>query len=163
MAQEEGEAIIPEITCQEIAQWASDYLDEHVGDDRKRQIAVHLAICAGCETYVKQVATVRDVVGLLPRQLKDRPILKNCGRPLWRGHADHHPAVDVLDRRVPMRGSEVRWDHRVNVLENYAEMMQMLTTEKSAIKVFVNVELNSHDIKDKYTKVILYITICNYM
>lgn len=40
-----------------------------------------------------------------------------------------------------MRGSEVRWDHRVNVLENYTEMMQMLTTEKSAIKVFVNVDV----------------------
>lgn len=38
MAQEEGQPIISEITCQEIAQWASAYLDEHVGDERKRQI-----------------------------------------------------------------------------------------------------------------------------
>jgi hypothetical protein len=59
-----------EITCQEIAQWASAYLDEHVGDERKRQIAVHLAICAGCETYVMQIATVRDVVGLLPKTVE---------------------------------------------------------------------------------------------
>ena len=70
MAQEEGAAFVPEITCQEIAQWASAYLDEHVGDERKRQIALHLAICAGCETYVKQIATVRDVVGLLPKAVE---------------------------------------------------------------------------------------------
>jgi len=71
MAQEEGPAIIPEITCREIVQWASVYLDEHVGDERKRQIALHLAICAGCETYVKQIATVRDVVGLLPKAVEE--------------------------------------------------------------------------------------------
>jgi hypothetical protein len=67
MAQEEKDQVVPEITCQEVAQWASAYLEEHVGDERKRQIAVHLAICAGCETYVKQIATVRDIVGLLPK------------------------------------------------------------------------------------------------
>ncbi len=70
MAQETGPAIIPEITCQEIMQWVSAYLDEQVGDDRKRHIAVHLAICAGCETYVKQIATVRDLVGVLPRTVE---------------------------------------------------------------------------------------------
>jgi anti-sigma factor RsiW len=67
MAQEERQPLVQEITCQEIAQWTSAYLDDHVGDERKRQIAVHLAICAGCETYVKQIATVRDVVGALPK------------------------------------------------------------------------------------------------
>lgn len=70
MAQEEGPAVVPEITCQEVVQWASTYLDEHVGDDRKRQIVLHLAICAGCETYVKQIATVRDTVGLLPKTVE---------------------------------------------------------------------------------------------
>ena len=70
MAQEEGPAIVPEITCQEVVQWAAAYLDEHVGDDRKRHIVLHLAICAGCETYVKQIATVRDVVGLLPKAVE---------------------------------------------------------------------------------------------
>jgi len=67
MAQEEGAVIVPEITCQEVVQWASAYLDEHIGDDRKRQIVLHLAVCAGCETYVKQIATVRDTMGLLPK------------------------------------------------------------------------------------------------
>lgn len=68
MTQEEGPGIVPEITCQEVVQWTSAYLDEHVGDERKRQIALHLAICAGCETYMKQITTVRDVVGILPKE-----------------------------------------------------------------------------------------------
>lgn len=70
MAQEEGAVIVPEITCQEVVQWASAYLDEHIEDDRKCQIVLHLAICAGCETYVKQIATVRDLVGVLPRTVE---------------------------------------------------------------------------------------------
>jgi anti-sigma factor RsiW len=70
MAQEEKQPFNQEITCQEIAQWTSAYLDDHVGDERKRQIAVHLAVCAGCETYVKQIATVRDVVRLLPKAVE---------------------------------------------------------------------------------------------
>ena len=70
MAEEEGQPILSEITCQEIAQWASAYLDEHVADERKRHIALHLAICAGCETYMQQIATVRDVVGRLPKAVE---------------------------------------------------------------------------------------------
>ena len=70
MAQEEGPGIVPEITCQEVVQWASAYLDDHIGDERKRHIVLHLAICAGCETYVRQIAMVRDVVGLLPKAVE---------------------------------------------------------------------------------------------
>ena len=77
MAQEERDQVVAEITCYEVAQWASAYLEEHVGDERKRQIAVHLAMCAGCETYVKQIATVRDMIRQLS-QVEDVP--SNMGR-----------------------------------------------------------------------------------
>ncbi|MDF0666859.1 MAG: zf-HC2 domain-containing protein [Nitrospira sp.] len=70
MAQEEGQPTLSEITCREIVQWASAYLDEYVGDERKRQIAMHLAICAGCESYVKQIATVRALLRLLPKAVE---------------------------------------------------------------------------------------------
>ena len=77
MAQEEVKEVVPDITCQEVAQWASAYLEAHVGDERKRQIAVHLAICAGCETYVNHIATVRDMIRQLP-QVEEAP--PNMGR-----------------------------------------------------------------------------------
>ena len=91
MAQEEEPAVVPEITCQEVVQWASAYLDEHVGDDRKRHIVLHLAICAGCETYVKQIATVRDVVGLLPKAV-EQPSDSHRLRQAFRAQARRSPS-----------------------------------------------------------------------
>jgi predicted anti-sigma-YlaC factor YlaD len=55
-----------EVTCQEVAEWTSAYLDQHVDDPSNVRIALHLALCAGCEAYVRQIAAVRDMVGLLP-------------------------------------------------------------------------------------------------
>jgi len=93
MAQVEGPAIVPEITCQEIAQWVSAYLDDHVGEDRKHQIAVHLAICAGCETYVKQIATVRDVLGAL-RKTFEQPSDVNRFRQAFRARVRRSSSDD---------------------------------------------------------------------
>jgi anti-sigma factor RsiW len=72
MEHEASKSVQKEITCREVVEWTSAYLDEHVGEDRKQQIALHLAACAGCEAYVKQIASVRDLVRLLP-QAVDSP------------------------------------------------------------------------------------------
>lgn len=66
MAHEQSKPSNEAITCREVVAWTSAYLDEHVGQDRKQQIAMHLAVCAGCEAYVKQIASVRGLVRLLP-------------------------------------------------------------------------------------------------
>lgn len=67
-----SKSVHEEIRCREVIEWISAYLDEHVGEDRKQQIALHLAVCAGCKEYVKQIASVRDLVKLLP-QAMDSP------------------------------------------------------------------------------------------
>ena len=72
MAQEESKSVHQEVTCREVVEWTSAYLDEHVGEDRKQQIALHLAACAGCGAYLGQIASVRDLVRLLP-QVLDSP------------------------------------------------------------------------------------------
>lgn len=72
MAHEASNSVKKEITCREVVEWTSAYLDEHVGEDRKQHMAVHLAACAGCEAYVKQIVSVRDLVRLLP-QTVDAP------------------------------------------------------------------------------------------
>jgi anti-sigma factor RsiW len=72
MAYEASNSVKKEITCREVVEWTSAYLDEHVGEDRNQQMALHLAACAGCEAYVKQIASVRDLVRLLP-QAVDQP------------------------------------------------------------------------------------------
>lgn len=73
MAPEEAEPIGRKITCQEVVKWTSDYLDEHAGDERNLQIALHLAVCAGCKTYVEQIASVRDLTRLLPKVVETLP------------------------------------------------------------------------------------------
>jgi anti-sigma factor RsiW len=72
MTQDASKSVHEVITCREVVEWTSAYLDAHVGEDRKQQIALHLATCAGCGAYVGQIASVRDLVRLLP-QAGDAP------------------------------------------------------------------------------------------
>lgn len=72
MAHDASESVHEEITCREVVEWTSAYLDAHAGEDRKQQIALHLAACAGCGAYVGQIASVRDLIRLLP-QTVDSP------------------------------------------------------------------------------------------
>jgi anti-sigma factor RsiW len=65
MEQEAGESTVPDITCREVVEWTSAYIDEHLDDAAKVRMALHLAACAGCEAYVRQIAAVRDVLPLL--------------------------------------------------------------------------------------------------
>ena len=55
-----------DITCQQVAAWASLYLEQHLADAEKVRIVLHLAACAGCDAYVKQIASVRQALGQLP-------------------------------------------------------------------------------------------------
>lgn len=91
--QQEGPPTISAITCQEIVQLASAYLDEHVEGERKRQITTHLAGCAGCETYVKQIAMVRDMVALLPKTVEE-PFDSHRLRQTFAARARRSPAGD---------------------------------------------------------------------
>lgn len=66
MALNPAEPSVPDITCREVAEWASAYLDAHADDATQVRMALHLAACAGCEAYVTQIAAVRDLLGRLP-------------------------------------------------------------------------------------------------
>lgn len=76
MAWNPAEQSVPDITCREVAEWASAYLDAHADDEIQVRMALHLAACAGCEAYVTQIATVRDLLGRLPGPAVE-PILRD--------------------------------------------------------------------------------------
>jgi predicted anti-sigma-YlaC factor YlaD len=57
---------VSEITCEQVAAWASAYLDDHVEDVQKIRIVLHLVACAGCDAYVKQIVSVCRVLDRLP-------------------------------------------------------------------------------------------------
>ncbi len=65
MAENPAERSVSEITCSEVAEWTSAYLDAHVDDAAKVRMALHLAACAGCDAYVKQIASVRHMLARL--------------------------------------------------------------------------------------------------
>jgi len=68
MTQDASKSVHEEVTCREVVEWTSAFLDAHIGEDRKQQIVLHLAACAGCGAYVGQIAAVRDLVRLLPKE-----------------------------------------------------------------------------------------------
>ncbi len=66
MALNPAEQSVPDIPCRQVAEWTSAYLDTRVKDATTVRMALHLAACAGCAAYVKQIATVRSVLRRLP-------------------------------------------------------------------------------------------------
>jgi len=76
MALNPAEQSASDITCREVAEWTSAYIDAHVDDATKVRMALHLAACAGCETYVKQIASVPDLLGRLP-ETGIEPVLRD--------------------------------------------------------------------------------------
>jgi len=71
MAHDSFERRAPDITCREVVDWTSAYLDQHVGDSIQVRMALHLTSCAGCGTYVKQIASIRNLLGLLPGSVEE--------------------------------------------------------------------------------------------
>lgn len=57
------------LTCRNVADRTTDYLDERLPILMKVRVGFHLASCADCRAYVKQIALVRDAAALLHRPL----------------------------------------------------------------------------------------------
>ena len=55
------------LTCRDVAERATDYLEDRVPSLTAIRIGLHLTSCAGCRTYVKQVDLVSSVLRSLPK------------------------------------------------------------------------------------------------
>lgn len=60
-------------SCRDVTDGTTAYLDNHLSILTKIRVGFHLAFCADCRAYVKQVALVRDTLALLPT-LRPSPI-----------------------------------------------------------------------------------------
>lgn len=56
------------VTCREIADRATDYLEERLPIFTRAKIELHLASCSGCHDYVTQISLVKDTMALLSKQ-----------------------------------------------------------------------------------------------
>jgi anti-sigma factor RsiW len=54
------------ITCTEIVEVVTDYLEGQVDDDLRTEIEAHLALCPGCHTYLEQMRATIRVIGHVP-------------------------------------------------------------------------------------------------
>jgi len=57
------------LSCREVAERTSVYLDDAPPLLVKIRVGLHLASCAHCRAYVGQIALVRDTAALLPKQV----------------------------------------------------------------------------------------------
>jgi anti-sigma factor RsiW len=54
------------ITCAEVVELVTDYLEGLVADDLRAEIEAHLALCPGCATYLEQMRETIRVMGRVP-------------------------------------------------------------------------------------------------
>lgn len=63
------------LSCREVSACASDYLDDHLPLLLRLRTGLHLASCADCRAYVRQVVLIQDAVSRLLKHLPS-PIIR---------------------------------------------------------------------------------------
>ena len=54
------------ISCQEVVEIVTDYLEGDLDDPTRVELEAHLALCPGCETYLEQMRATIDRLGHVP-------------------------------------------------------------------------------------------------
>ena len=61
------------MTCQQLVELVTDYLEDRLSEDERRRFEEHLDVCADCREYVEQVRqTVSGLEGLPEDALSER-------------------------------------------------------------------------------------------
>jgi predicted anti-sigma-YlaC factor YlaD len=55
------------VTCRNVVGFAAEYLDDHLPMLTKIRVGLHLASCADCRTYMKQMALICEVAASFPK------------------------------------------------------------------------------------------------
>jgi anti-sigma factor RsiW len=63
---------VGELTCQELVELVTDYLEGALAPAERARFEAHLAGCPGCTRYVEQIRATIAVAGRT-RELEDRP------------------------------------------------------------------------------------------
>jgi len=54
------------ISCQEVVELVTDYLEGELDDATRVELEAHLAFCPGCGTYLEQMRVTIDELGHVP-------------------------------------------------------------------------------------------------
>ena len=55
-----------DLTCQELVELVTDYLEGVLPDDVRARFDEHVAVCPGCETYLDQIRETAELMGEIP-------------------------------------------------------------------------------------------------
>jgi predicted anti-sigma-YlaC factor YlaD len=75
---------VTELSCQELVEIVTDYLEEKLTPEERRRVEEHLAACEGCRNYLEQM---RDTIRLSGR-LDERSIPVPMREQLLRAFRD---------------------------------------------------------------------------
>jgi predicted anti-sigma-YlaC factor YlaD len=59
---------VPELTCKELVEVVTDYLEGSMPAERRLLFEEHLAFCDGCQTYLEQVQETIRLTGTLTEE-----------------------------------------------------------------------------------------------
>jgi anti-sigma factor RsiW len=62
-----------DLTCRELVELVTDYLEDALSPVDRERFEEHLAVCAGCEAYVNQIRLTVSVVGAADAVDEDAP------------------------------------------------------------------------------------------
>jgi anti-sigma factor RsiW len=57
-----------DLTCQELVELVTDYLDGALDEETAERFEQHVALCAGCTTYLDQMKETASVLGEIPEE-----------------------------------------------------------------------------------------------
>jgi anti-sigma factor RsiW len=67
---------VTELTCQEIVELVTDYIEGTMPLDERGRFEHHLSYCPGCVTYVEQIRETIRATGGIPREETLSPALR---------------------------------------------------------------------------------------
>ncbi|HET7929666.1 MAG TPA: zf-HC2 domain-containing protein [Actinomycetota bacterium] len=56
------------LTCREVIDLLTDYVEDALPQEERRRVEAHLAICDGCTTYLEQVRETIRLTGMLTQE-----------------------------------------------------------------------------------------------
>ena len=65
-------AIASELTCQELVELVTDYLEDRLPTDENRRFELHVSSCTGCHVYLAHMRSLVRATGRLAE--KDVPV-----------------------------------------------------------------------------------------
>ena len=65
-----------ELSCQEIVELVTDYIEGVMPDAERARFDHHLSYCPGCVTYVEQIRDTIRATGRIPREETLSPALR---------------------------------------------------------------------------------------